>query len=1074
MTKDRVPSDFGKRFTQSIESLRITIVLVGVSIVASVATPAIADEGKADLTYETHIRPIFREHCFDCHGAVEKLNGGLDLRLVRFLVKGGESGAAIVPGKIEQSYLVERIRAGEMPPGEARLSAKDIKTIERWIASGAKTNRPEPKTLTPGLGITLEERSFWSFQPIASVVVPKFSAADRVRTPIDGLILAALRERFETQPQAGFSPDADRRTIIKRLYLDVIGILPSPDESSKWVNDKRANWYELLVDELLDSPHYGERWARHWLDVAGYADSEGYTVADSDRPWAWKYRDYVIRSLNDDKPLDQFITEQLAGDELAGARKGDLTPDQIELLTATGFLRMAADGTGSGANTAEGRNQVVADTLRIVSTSLLGLSVQCAQCHDHRYDPIPHTDYFSLRAIFEPSLDWKKWQVPNQRRVSLYTAVDRKRAAEVEGEAKKIAAEKSKKQAMYIAQALDKELMKFAEPLRAKLRAAFETPANKRTAEQKSLLKKNPSVNINPGVLYQYLPKAAEDLKTFDKRMADTRATKPKEEFLRVLIEPAGHVPETRLFHRGDHKQPKQLVEPGGLTVAAPEGQRRKFELNDKAQPTTGRRLAFAKWLTSAKHPLFARVLANRIWMHHFGRGIVSTPSDFGKLGVKPTHPKLLDWLANRLMSDGWSMKKLHRLILLSTVWRQSSEIPESSAMDSIDPTNQSYWRRSVIRLEAETLRDSMLAAAGDLDPKLFGAPLPVKTDDAGQVIVENQKRRSLYIQMKRSQPVAMLQAFDAPVMETNCEYRTVSTVATQSLMLMNGEFTLKQAAHLAVRAAKDTAALAAGTHLVTANLRQKFPLSATSIWSFGYGEYDTKTQRTVGFGTLPHWTGSSWQGGAKLPDPKLTWVILHATGGHAGADPKQSTTRRWTAPRSGVVSIAGSFSHPSPNGNGVAGRIISSRSGLAGEWKVLNNQVQSDVKDLEVQAGDTMDFMIDSLGNVNTDSFNWQVKVTLTDEKDLSTEFHSKTGFHGPNASYESLPNQAFRVWQLALCREPTEAEMRQTLMFLSQQLTTIQLHANTLPKGVDIGTQAITNLSQALLTSNEFLYVD
>ncbi len=518
------------------------------------------------LTYEKHIRPIFRVHCFDCHGATEEPKGGLDLRLVRFMRKGGDSGPAIVAGKIDESYLLDRMRDGEMPPGEGKVSAEEIKTIERWISEGAKTARPEPTKLDPGLGLTIEERSFWSFQPIKRPKIPavsSFPENTRVRTPIDAVIQAF--------PQAEpFAADTDRRSLVLRAYFGLIGLPPSPEELQKWLADPKEDWYDRLLTELLDSPHYGERWARHWLDVAGYADSEGYSVADADRPWAWKYRDWVIRSLNADKPFDQFLLEQLAGDELAGPRNGDLTPEQIDLLTATGFLRMAADGTGSGANTVEGRNQVMTDTLKIIGTSLLGLSIQCAQCHDHRYDPIPQTDYYALRAVFEPALDWQSWKTPQARLVSLYTAADREQAQQVEAEAKKLADQKSQKQAEYINQALEKELTKYEEPLRTQLRETYKTPGRTRSDEQKALLKKHPSVNITPGVLYQYLPSAAEELKKFDEKIKEIRAKKPPEEFLRALVEPPNHSPETKLFHRGDHRQPKQSVRPAALVVTAP------------------------------------------------------------------------------------------------------------------------------------------------------------------------------------------------------------------------------------------------------------------------------------------------------------------------------------------------------------------------------------------------------------------------------------------------------------------------------------------------------------------------
>ena len=300
-------------------------------------------------------------------------------------------------------------------------------------------------------------------------------------------------------------------------------------------------------------------------------------------------------------------------------------------------------------------------------------------------------------------------------------------------------------------------------------------------------------------MLYQYLPEAAEDLKKYDARIAEVNAKRPPEEFLSVLTEPAGHLPETHLFHRGDFQQPLAVVAPGALTVACPEDARREFPADNPDLPTSGRRLAFAKWLTGRDNPLVARVIVNRIWLHHFGKGLVPTPADFGRLGVAPTHPELLDWLADEFMQHGWSVKHLHRIILASSAWRQSSR--KVAMHDALDPDNRFYSRQSIMRLDAELVRDRMLAVTGRLNPQQFGAPAPITEDDAGQVVIDNNvTRRSLYIKARRSQPVAMLQAFDAPVMEVNCERRPVSTVATQSLMLMNSSTILNHAAKLEER----------------------------------------------------------------------------------------------------------------------------------------------------------------------------------------------------------------------------------------------------------------------------------
>ncbi len=1023
--------------------------------------PARADDA-VPLTYEEHIRPIFREFCFDCHGSAAEKEAHLDLRLARLMLSGGDSGPAIVTGHPEQSLLLDRIRAGEMPPSDAKVPAEKIALIERWIAAGANTARPEPETVPEGLGITPEERAFWSFQPITRPEVPEFGPDCRVRTPIDALLLSAMPEGLT------FSEDADRLTLVKRIHFDLTGLPPSPDAVDRWLDDAGADWYERLVDELLASPHYGEHWGRHWLDVAGYADSEGYTVNDADRGWAWKYRDYVIRSLNADKPFDQFVIEQLAGDELAGPINGDLTPEQIELLTATGFLTMAADGTGSGSDTPEARNQVIADTIKIVSTSLFGLSMACAQCHDHRYDPILQTDYYAMRAVFAPALDWQAWRIPQQRQVSLYTVADRARAAEIEAEATVIAAERAIKEAEYMRQALEQELAKFEEPLRMELLTASETAADQRTPEQMQLLDQNPSVNISPGVLYQYLPEAAEDLKKYDERIAAVRAQKPVEEFLRILDEPAGHLPPTPLFHRGDFQQPQQIVPPAGLTVLCNGEVATQFPDDDPALPTSGRRLAYARWLVNGQHPLVARVIVNRVWMHHFGRGIVSTPADFGQLGSRPTHPELLDWLADEFMRSGWSLKSLHRLILTSTAWRQSSF--RDPARQAIDPENNSYWRQSITRLEAEPLRDRMLAVTGQLDETLFGSPVAIVEDDAGQVIVENdQGRRSLYIRVRRSQPVAMLQAFDAPVMETNCERRPVSTVATQSLVLMNSEPILQMAAALADRATRESSPLSE-IELAAISSSPRLP---HEIWEYGYGGFDATTGRVQPFTPLPFWTGSAWQGGEVLPDPHIGWAIVHAVGGHPDG-PERSSIRRWHALADGVISISGTFSHGSENGDGVRGRIVSSATGLLGEWNVFNNSTAVEVSAVNVQAGNTIDFVVDSRENINADSYQWEATLSLLEPTGTTRQYSSTREFQGPADSIETLAARASRAWQLALCRKPDANELKLAAEFLAGQIDFIDQNSVALPDGRTASQQALIDLCQALMTSNEFLYVE
>lgn len=1054
----------------------VTRAAISAESVSDQATP----EGQS-LTFERDIRPILRAHCLDCHGAVDEKDGNLDLRLVRFMVTGGDSGSALAMGDPDASLMIQRVRSGEMPPGEAKVTAAELAQLEQWITAGARTARPEPESIGPGLPVLPEDRQWWAFQPIrrpefqvAAAVLPASDSASNAgqssqqRTAVDALVMQSMPAGLS------FSSDSDKRSLMIRLYFDLIGLPPTPQQISQYVNDTSPDAYERLVDELLRSPHYGERWGRHWLDIAGYSDSEGRTAADAVRPWAYKYRDYVIRSFNADKPLDQFIQEQLAGDELAGPIDGDLTPQQIELLTATGFLRMAADGTGSGDNSEEARNLVVADAIKIVSSSLMGLSFACAQCHDHRYDPISHTDYFALRAVFDPAMDWKNWKTPPQRHVSLSTAADRAKAAEIEAEAQVVAAERDEKQKRYMAEALDKELMKYEEPLRQELRAAYETATNSRNDDQKALLAKHPSVNITPGVLYQYNQSAANDLKKDADQIAAIRAKKPVEEFLRVLTEQPGHVPPTNLFYRGDYRQPKQEVAPAAPAVLCPEDAFVSFSINDESLPTTGRRLAFAKWITSEQNPITARVFANRVWLHLMGRGLVATPADFGRLGAMPTHPELLDYLASELINGDWSVKRLQRLIVTSTVYRQSSQ--RNPAMAAIDDDNQYYWRSFVKRLDAEVVRDRVLATTDQLDATQLGPATPIKEDDTGQVIVDTgNRRRSVYIQQRRSQPVAMLQAFDAPVMETNCEVRPSSTVATQSLMLMNGDFILEQAKMLARDlVSKPLDPTTSAAEPIELSGLPMLKIDQVPAWQMGYGAIDESAAQVVKFARLPHFESGTWQGSSARPDPQIGWVLLNASGGHTGNNPDHAAIRRWTAPLSGTVQIQGALHHPSDSGDGVRGRIVSSRTGLAGDWTAVHSQVATKVETIKVVAGDTVDFVTDCRENVTSDSFTWVVEISLTQPDGHVATWKSDQGFTGPQPTAIQLnPHHLVQAWQKAYCRPPSREELEIAIDFINQQSHEMAVRPRTLAEGVSPPQQALINLCQALLTSNEFLYV-
>jgi cytochrome c553 len=775
-----------------------------------VAFAAMASAAEPNLTFEKDVRPLLKAHCTLCHGEEANPKGGVDLRLRRLMDAPTDSGAILlVPGNPEASELVAIIERGEMPKKGHPVPPAELAVIRKWVAQGAKTARPEPESLERGPLITEEERLHWSFQPVKRPEVPKVEGSP---APVDAFLAEAMAKEG-----LDFAPEADRVTWLRRVTVDLTGLPPKPEEVDAFLADSSPQAREKVVDRLLASPAYGERWARHWLDVVGYADSNGYTAADSARPQAWRYRDYVIRSFNEDKPWDQFIREQLAGDELAGATHADYQavvndPKRLEQLTATAFLRMAPDGTGDPNDDANlARNQVIAEQLKIVSSSLLGLTVACAQCHDHRHDPISQEDYYRFRAIFDPAYHWEAWRAPAQRLYSLYTPEESAKAAEIEKAAAAIDAEARAMSKKFLDEIFEVEVKKLPEDDREPYRKARATAEKDRTPGQKALIKKYPSA-LALYSLDLYDAKKQEQVNAKSAEAAKLRATKPVQNFVMALTEVKGQVPETKLFNRGDHDQPVRPVTPGELTVLA----RPEIEpFHPAAVPagSSGRRLAYANWLTSGKHPLVARVLVNRFWMLHFGRGLVNTPGDFGFAGERPSHPELLDWLADEFVKGGWKLKPFHKQLVLSRAYCQSADHPASSERD---PDNRLFARHKLRRLEAEALRDTILATAGALVEKPYGPPSAIARDPAGRIVVgidkgtitsfkvepggEQDFRRSLYVQVTRSKPVTVLETFDAPVMVPHCEKRNQTTVAPQSLLLMNDTFVLENARRLADR----------------------------------------------------------------------------------------------------------------------------------------------------------------------------------------------------------------------------------------------------------------------------------
>ena len=787
----------------------------GLHLAVIASTVAVAQGSETAPTFEHDIRPLLKANCFHCHGEEPKLRGDLDLRLKRLIVAGGESGAAITPGDHKTSRLYELVSTGEMPPEDNhRLTAEEIALIARWIDTGALTAQAEPEGDLPAPGeliITDEEKNHWAYQPIKKAALP----ADGPTHPIDAFVARKL-----TEAKISPSPEADRLTLLRRATFDLLGLPPTKQQIDTFLADDKPGAWDRVIDRLLASPNYGERWGRHWLDVAGYADSEGYNDKDLVRTDAWAYRDYVIRSFNADKPWDQFITEQLAGDELAGVTAKDANSratadtDVREKLTATGFLRMAPDGSGSSPDDlAIAKNQVMTETVKIVSSSLLGMTIACAECHHHRFDPIPQQDFYRMRAIFEPVYNPQEWRTPDKYNLRLMSAENYAIANHIEAEAKRVGELYQAERKEQIEWILAQELAKLPEDQRAFARESFETAEKERTPEHKKFLEDHPDIFIKPSAIHLYLqkykggPEKQAYATAISEAMVAIRSQKPTYDFIRAVSEVPEKLPVTKVFFRGDITSPEpEPVAPGGLYVLGG----KTFPVDNADLATSGRRLAYAQHLTSGEHPLVARVLVNRFWMHHFGHGLVRTPGDFGARSSAPSHPQLLDWLAADFMENGWQLKRLHKLIMSSATYRQTSA--RRADADAIDADNTLLWRMPVRRLEAETIRDAMLAVSGELNPKAFGEPVPVKANPDGLFVVGGEgiaepetHRRSVYVQTLRSKPVEMLNVFDAPQMEPNCEIRQASTVTTQALALMNGDFVLDQSYVFAKRVLDET-----------------------------------------------------------------------------------------------------------------------------------------------------------------------------------------------------------------------------------------------------------------------------
>jgi len=806
-----------------------------------------APTAESSPRFENEVVTILAARCQRCHGT-EKPKGGLDLTSAKSLSRGGESGPAVVPGKVGESLLVEMIRDGQMPPeGETELTAAEIDLINRWVAGGAAADVPlEP--LAAAARIDPAAREFWSFRPLVRPALPQsvrvsdpdpsaVSKPSTRQTPIDAFVLDRLAEHKLT-----LSAEADRATLLRRLNLDLTGLPPTPEEISEFVADNRAEVYERAVDRLLASPHFGQRWGRHWLDAAGYSDITG---GDNDAgiiklmAGKWKYRDYVVRAFNEDKPYERFLLEQLAGDELVDWRNAtSFTPETAELLIATGFLRSAADDTEERElRTPDIIHGVLQRTGEVVIANLLGLTMACAKCHDHKYEPIPQRDYYAVLAAFTPAFNPTTWLPPGKRALAdvppQVRAEGERHNAELDRQDGELAGRGNSLRAAQRERLIDERLVAVPTEIRADVKLALAAESKSRSEVQKYLAEKFAAVGA---VSEQQVEQA---LSPTDRQALAEIAAKRKELSAARLtwgnIQAAydvGPPPITRVLRRGNHDTPGPPVEPGFFSVLCTSEPRSRIDPTElTGQPigeTSGRRLALARWLTDWQAPaggLAARVYVNRVWQHLFGRGIVATSENLGQSGARPTHGALLEWLTCQFVAEGRQLKPLVKQIVMSSVYRQSSAVNTSeglatqAAAISADPGNQLLWRMPLKRLEAELVRDALLSVGGQLDPRLDGPPLPVETRADGSVVIDEKNlpspaakaRRSLYVLARRNYHLSMLNVFDQPAMSTNCPQRQQSAVVLQSLAMLNDDFVREQASHFArrVRAAGTSDAVA-------------------------------------------------------------------------------------------------------------------------------------------------------------------------------------------------------------------------------------------------------------------------
>ncbi len=1085
--------------TPSARSRQRLLYLICV-ISAGFATDLLAADEPGDH-FESRIRPLLTSHCIKCHGPDEQ-SGGLRLDSRAAILLGGDHGPAAVPGNPQQSLILQAVaRTGElqMPPEDA-LPATAIDAMTEWIQDGLSW----PDTAAP-LALSIAERAgqHWAYQPIQDPAVPDYPG----ETPIDAFLLQRLH-------QAGldFSPAASSRTLVRRLSYVTSGMPPQLSTVQHMDTTDAAAWMQL-VDQFLSSKASAEHRARQWLDLVRYSDTKGYVYGREQRFWthAWSYRNWLINAIQEDIPYDRFLTLQIAADLLPDARPED--------AAAMGFLTLGRRFLGV-------RRDIIDDQIDVLTRGTMSLTVACARCHDHKYDPIPTADYYSLYGVFNSSRESLRMLPPTTDQQRQFLAEYEQKCEEqqqLRQERRRITAARIRERiADYLAAQLQLDrypeagfdqilattdlLPSFVHRWRDHLLLAEQTadpifvpwhafrnlPPEEfaeRTTEVTRELQKLPELAVNPSVLEQFrdAPQSFADVvqryarlflqidsewqqSSGDGGSTASLSNEHDEALRQVLYHPSGpcFVPDEPIMStEGDYDTAtcnelwKKQVELEQMILNSPAEPAFALLLTDRAAPVAPRilvrgnpaqpgdpvplqppllltgpdrqpfssgsgRLQLARIITDSRNPLTARVAVNRVWMSIFGKGLVATPGDFGMRSEPPSHPQLLDWLASRLIEDGWSIRSLYRRILATRAFRQASASSDQHAVAAeSDPANQLLWKMNLHRLSFEELRDSLLFASGTLDPT-------PSTKPAELLKAPWNRRRTIYGLVDRQFLPAAFRTFDFASPDLHTPVRSQTTIPQQALFLMNHPLALEQTRALAT-AVRDlppeqqvqllyerTLQRSPGTSEKQACLALLHAPAAPALippptaeqWSYGFAAVNEQEQRVDGFTPLPLFNGTAWQGGESFPDARLGWVQLTADGGHPGNDRQHACVRRWTAPAAGRLKIHSTLKHEPAAGDGIRAFIISSGLGTLTSLSIHQAERTIDHADIAVKPGDTLDFVVDIGEQLNSDQFLWEIEIR--DTAASQTVWNSRADFTPqPNPALTPLEQLA----QVLLC---------------------------------------------------------